>query len=147
MAAGRTLIAPLAEGEPLTRTRLAPRRAGPVAALVPRGFRALSVASSLPRGSVRRGDRVDLLATFAGGRPHTETVATGLQVLTVLSPDPQSAQAGLGDTAPVADSAGTGTDEALVLLVTPDQAEEVAYAKAFADLTVSVEGPSEDGAS
>ena len=140
-ATGRTLVAPLAEGEPLTRTRLASRRAGPVAALVPRGFRALSVSNSLPSGSLRPGDRVDLLATFAGGHPHTETVATGVQVLTALSSQPQAAQAGLGGAAPVAD---TGSGQALVLLVTPDQAEQVAYAKAFADLTVSVEGPGEE---
>ena len=138
-AAGRVLVSPLAEGEVLTRTRLAPPRAGPVAALVPPGFRAVSITSSLPPGSIHRGDRVDLLATFAGGHPHTETVATGLQVLTVASA-PSSAGAPLGETAA---AGSTGSEQALILLVAPDEAEGVAYAKAFADVTVSVEGPSE----
>ena len=139
-AAGRTLVAALAPGEPLTRTRLAPIRTGPVAALVPYGLRAFSVVSSMPRGSVRPGDRVDLLATFAGGHPHTETVASAVEVLNVLGSDARGASPGLGDAAASADAAAGQT---LVLLVTPDQAQELAYARAFADLSVSVEGPEE----
>jgi len=33
---------------------------------------------------VREGDHVDVLATFGGGRPYTETVAPGLEVLSVI---------------------------------------------------------------
>jgi pilus assembly protein CpaB len=139
-AAGRTLIAGLARGEPLTRTRLAPIRAGPVAALVPEGFRAFSVASSMPRGSVRPGDRVDLLATFAGGRPHTETAASGVEVLSVLASSTAGGGAALGEAEPIAEP---GAGQTLILLVTPDQAEQLAYARAFADLSISVEGPGE----
>jgi hypothetical protein len=71
---------------------------------------------------------VDVLATFGGQHPYTETAATGLEVLSVLD-----AGGGL---------AGSGTDQGptLVLLVTPDAAERLAYAKAFADLTVTVAG-------
>jgi Flp pilus assembly protein CpaB len=141
-AAGRTLVAAMAAGEPLTRTRLAPIRAGPVAALIPEGFRAFAVASSMPRGSVRPGDRVDLLATFAGGQPHTETVASGVEVLTVLGADGGAGGTALGDPPSVAE---TGPAQTLVLLVTPDQAEQLAYARAFADLSISVEGPGEEG--
>src|SRR4051812_3201569 len=86
-AAGRVLLAGLAEGEALTGTRLAPARAGPIAALVPEGFRAVSVPVELPAGSVHPGDRVDLLATFTSGRHHVETVASGLEVLVVLGGD------------------------------------------------------------
>ena len=95
----------------------------------------------MPRGSVRPRDRVDLLATFAGGRPHTETVATGVEVLTVLGSGTPEAAPGLGDAAP---STATATGQTLVLLVTPDQAEQLAYARAFADLSISVEGPHEE---
>jgi Flp pilus assembly protein CpaB len=124
---GRTLVSDLAEGETVTRTRVG-TAGGPVAAQVPSGLRAFAVPSGMPQGSVRPGDRVDVLATFGGQHPYTETAATGLEVLSVLD-----AGGGL---------AGSGTDQGptLVLLVTPDAAERLAYAKAFADLTVTVAG-------
>src|SRR5207247_1542751 len=52
-AVGRVLLAGMATGEPLTQTRLAPRRAGPVASLVPEGYRAFAVTPSLPAAAVR----------------------------------------------------------------------------------------------
>ncbi len=129
---GRTLVSDLAEGEVLTRTRLGTEGAGPVAALVPPGLRAFAVPASLPPGAVRPGDLVDVLATFGGGRPHTETVATGLEVLMVLGAEAN------GEITAVAGTDGAGPS--LVLLVSPDQAERLAYALAFADLSVSIEG-------
>jgi Flp pilus assembly protein CpaB len=75
---------------------------------------------------VRPGDRVDVLATYGGERPHTETVASGLEVLRVMSPATSGAVGG-GAEVP-----------SLVLLVSPLDAERLAYAKAFADLTVSI---------
>ena len=146
-AVGRTLIAGLAAGEVVTRTRLAPVRAGPVAALVPAGLRAFSVGTSLPPGTVRPGDRVDVLATFAGGQPHTETVASGLEVLLELpagAAQTGAGPAGIGGSGEP-DVSGIGSDgQTLVLLVRPDQAEQLAYARAFADLSISVEGPLDD---
>jgi Flp pilus assembly protein CpaB len=127
-AEGRTLLTDLAEGEPVTATRLSDEASGPVAALVPPGLRAVTVGSAFPRGAVRPGDRVDVLATFGGGRPHTETVATGLEVLTVLAPETSA-------------GAGSPTVPSLVLLVGPEDAESLAYATAFADLSVSIAGP------
>src|SRR5262245_21667589 len=50
-AAGRVTLADLAEGEAVTRTRLARVRAGPVASLIPEGLRAFAVPSSLPAGT------------------------------------------------------------------------------------------------
>jgi pilus assembly protein CpaB len=134
-ASGRVLLAPLAEGEPVTQTRLGPARAGPVAALVPEGLRAVVVATSLPAGTVRAGDLVDVLATFAQGRPYTETVASEVEVLGVV---------GFGTlTRPGADPPAHEPEEAvtLVLAVTPDLAERLAYARAFADLSVAIVGP------
>jgi Flp pilus assembly protein CpaB len=128
-AQGRVLIAPLASGEALTWTRMAAPRTGPVAALIPPGLRAFVVATDVPPQAVRSGDRVDVLATFGGGRPHTETVSTGLEVLSVL---------GSGQTDALS---GAPSDEPrLVLLVSPDVAERLAYAAAFGDLSVTIAG-------
>jgi len=126
-AAGRVLVSALAEGEAVTTTRLAAPRAGPVAALVPPGLRAFVVAAAVPPGAVRPGDRVDLLATFGGARAHTETVATGLETLQVLGGDETDALSG----------APAGVTS-LVLLVSPDQAERLAYAASFGDLSVTI---------
>jgi pilus assembly protein CpaB len=132
---GRTLLAGLATGEVVTSTRLAGPRAGPVAALVPAGLRAVALAVSLPPGAVRPGDRVDVLATYAGGQPHTETVAQGVEVLLVTGSSP----GGSLDTL----ESGLMGGPALMLLVTPYGAERLAYARAFADLSVSIAGPDE----
>jgi Flp pilus assembly protein CpaB len=120
-AVGLRLLAPIAEGEPLTRSRLGPP-GGPVAALVPPGMRAVSVTTSLPAGTVAVDDRVDVLATFATGAPHTETVVADAPVLSVLR----------------ADDAYEGAGLVLLLLVSPEDAERLAYARAFADLSVAI---------
>jgi pilus assembly protein CpaB len=144
-AIGRTVLTDLAAGEPVTRTRLSPGRAGPIAALVPPGLRAFVLATALPTGAVRPGDRVDVMATFAGGQPHTETVASGVEILAVAGSD-ASAEGGSLQEQAVGESgsAAPEAERSLVLLVDPDQAEQLAYARAFADLSVSVEGPGEE---
>lgn len=124
-AAGLTLVADLAEGEPLTRTRTG-TAGGPVASLVPSGLRAFVVPSGVPAGVVRAGDRVDVLATFGGPHPYTDTVGQGLEVLSVIEETPGTFEAG--------GSAGPS----LVLLVSPETAERLAHATAFAQLSVTV---------
>jgi pilus assembly protein CpaB len=126
---GRVALGPIAAGEAVTWTRVAPARAGPVAALVPTGYRAFAVASTLPRGALRAGDRIAVLGTFAGGHPHTETVVESTQILAVL---------GRGGGGGGSEGFGGGS-ETLLLLVTADDAERLAYARAFADLVVTVE--------
>jgi pilus assembly protein CpaB len=126
---GQTLVSDIAEGEALTRTRIG-SAGGPVASQVPTGFRAFLVPSGMPTGSVRPGDRVDVLATFGGQRPYTDTVGTGLEILSVIEAEGSGLLASGGESGPT-----------LVLLVTPDAAERLAYAKAFADLTVTIAGP------
>jgi Flp pilus assembly protein CpaB len=123
--AGRTLVSDVAEGEAITQTRVGVA-GGPVASLVPQGLRAFPVAVGGAAGAVRPGDLVDVLATFGGPRPYTDTVASGLEVLTVLEPDEGTFAAG-GSAGPT-----------LVLLVGPEIAEELAYASAFADLAVAI---------
>jgi Flp pilus assembly protein CpaB len=127
-AVGRTLLAGLAEGEPLTRTRMG-TVGGPVASLVPGGLRAFVVPSGMPADVVRAGDRVDVLATFGGQRPYTDTVGSNLEVLAVIEQP-----AGVID-------AGGADGPALVLLVSPETAERLAHAAAFGRLSVAIAPP------
>jgi Flp pilus assembly protein CpaB len=91
------------------------------------------VAATVPPDAVRPGDRVDLLATFGGARAHTETVATGLEILEVLD---------AGETDALSGAPAGATS--LVLLVSPDQAERLAYASSFGDLSVTIASAAEE---
>ena len=124
---GRTTLTALEPGEPVTRTRLAPP-GGPIAAVAPPGLVAFPISVDVPAAAVRPGDLVDVLATFGGHRPRTETVAEAVQVLLVLQPS--SIPAG-----------GIAASEAptLVLAAEPDLSERLAYASAFAQLAIAVE--------
>ncbi len=131
---GRVLTSDIDAGEILTRSRLAATTVGPVAALVPEGLRAVVVPSGAPAGTIRAGDRVEVYATYGGGRPHTELVATGLEVVRVLAGGASSGS-GVG---------GTSTGDpgvALVLLVDGDAAARLAYAHAFGQLQIAILGP------
>ena len=134
-AAGRVLLAGLSPGEVVTETRLARVRAGPVASLVPRGLRAFAVPTSLARGAVIPGDRVDVLATFGSGQPHTETVVEAVEVLLVMSSNGSHDTSGVGLDA---EAAGASAATTLILLVAPDQEERLAFARAFASLEVTI---------
>ncbi len=122
---GRTLVADLAEGEAVTQTRVG-GAGGPVASLVTSGLRAFVVASGLPAGVLRPGDRVDVIATFGGPRPYTDTVGSGLEVLSIVEGDAGTFEAG-GSSGP-----------SLVLLVGPETAEQLAHATAFGQITVAI---------
>ncbi len=117
-AVGATLTADLAGGEVVTEARLA--SAGPVAALVPDGLRAVAVEVALPPGALVPGDRVDVLATFGTGSPYTETVAPEAEVLGVV------------------DGGGAEGAAVVVLLVSPETAERLAFARAYAQLSVAI---------
>jgi Flp pilus assembly protein CpaB len=136
--AGRIALAALAPGEAVTETRLARVRAGPVASLVPPGLRALAVPTSLPTGSVVPGDRVDVLATYQGEVPRTETVATGVEVLMVLGRS--GIQPSMSDVGLDAAAAGIGAASTTLILLVPlaDQA------RAAASLDVSIAPPEDD---
>jgi Flp pilus assembly protein CpaB len=134
-AAGRVALAALAPGEVVTETRLARVREGPVASLTPEGLRAFAVPSSLPRGAVAAGDHVDVLATYTSGQPHTEVAASDVQVLTVLGPPAASGGASAG----LSGVPGAGEAQSLlVLVISPDQEEQLASATAFAALSIAV---------
>lgn len=120
---GRTLLTDLAVGEAVTETRVG-TEAGPIASQVPDGFRAFSISVAVPEGSLRSGDRVDVIGAFGGPRPWSDVVASGLEVLAILDPAP-------------GDPSGRPS---LVLLVSGTTAERLAYASAFADLSVAIVG-------
>jgi pilus assembly protein CpaB len=124
-AVGRTLASDLAEGEAVTGTRVG-GAGGPVASLVAGGLRAFVVGSGLPSGVLEPGDRVDVIATFGGPHPYSDTVGSGLQILSIVEQDAGTFQAG-GATGP-----------SLVLLVSPETAEQLARATAFGQLTVTI---------
>jgi pilus assembly protein CpaB len=121
-AVGRALAADVVAGEPVTEVRLAPP-GGPVASLVPPGLRGMAVTAPVPRGTLSPGDRVDVLATYGAGQPYTETVATAVEVLQVH---------------PGTDPDEFGAVSTVILLVDPETVERLAYARAFAELALSV---------
>ena len=116
-AAGRAAVAPLVAGQLVLRGHLAPEGLSGVAALLPRGTRGVAVPIGGASGLVRRGDLVDVLATFdpsvTGGGEPTLAVATASPVVDV------------------------GTDTATVA-VTPEEARHVAFAVTHGTVTLAV---------
>ena len=131
-ATGRIVISDIAAGEIITQLRLSGTDAGPTAALVPPGMRAVQVPVAGATG-VKPGDLVDVIATFGGGGAHTEVAGEGLEVLAV----DRGGGGGSFGAATAPTSGGVG----LVLLVTPTDAETLAFASAFATLSIAVRGP------
>lgn len=132
-AVGRVLESDVEGGEIITRSRLAGSAVGPIAALVPEGLRAVIVGGGVPSGSLRAGDRVEVFATYGGGRPHTELVATDLEVVRILPGS--AAEPGIGG------ASTRDAGEALVLLVDDEAAARLAYAKTFGQLQIAILGP------
>ena len=121
--AGRVAVVPLAAGEVLLATKLAPDGVRGVAALVPPGHRALAVPVQPGALTLRAGHRVDVLATFDVADPAAEpagpptfAVATAALVVDV-------------------------TDDAVTVAVTPDEAPRVAFALARGTVTLALTGP------
>jgi pilus assembly protein CpaB len=131
-AMGRIVTADIAAGEIITQLRLAGTDSGPTAALVPPGMRAVQVPVAGAVG-VKPGDLVDVIATFGGGGAHTEVAGEALEVLAV----DRGGGAGSFGAATTPTSGGVG----LMLLVTPTDAETLAFASAFATLSIAVRGP------
>jgi Flp pilus assembly protein CpaB len=90
----------------------------------------------VPAATIGPGDVVDVLATYGagGGRPFTDTIVSGVEVLTVLD-------AG-DDTSAIAGAPG-GEGAAIVVLADPDTVEALARAVALGVVTVSIAGPDE----
>ena len=115
---GHTTLVPLARGEVVLESKLAPFGLKGVAALVPPGRRALAVPAGRGGLAVRPGQRVDVLATFdaaEGGEP-TLPVATAALVVDVA-------------------------DEAVTVAVRPDEAPRLAFAVARGTVTLALTSP------
>jgi Flp pilus assembly protein CpaB len=138
---GRVALVDLAVGEAVTETRLARVRAGPVASLIPEGYRAFAVPTSLPPGAVVAGDHVDVLATYGAGQLQADTVVDGAEVVLVLGPTSVSGSRGSGGIGLPAGAVAATGQATLVLLVTPEQEQRLAFARAFAVLDVTVQPP------
>jgi pilus assembly protein CpaB len=119
-AVGQVAVADLVAGEVVTEARVT-SAGGPLAAVVPAGLRAVGVTVAAPPGPLVAGDRVDVLATYAGGQPHAETVVAGAEVVAVRD--------GGGD---------LGETSTVMLLVAPEGAERLAFARSFAELSLAV---------
>jgi pilus assembly protein CpaB len=132
-AAGRVLTANIAAGEVLTSSRLSVPEAGPIAALVPEGLRAMVITAPLPASALRPGDHIDVYATYGGGRPHTELAASALEVLRII--------AGSSGGGGIAGTTSSTDGITLFLLVDEAAAERLAYARSFAQLSVAILGP------
>jgi Flp pilus assembly protein CpaB len=113
---GRTVVVPLFRGSAVLAAHLAPDGLEGVAALLPAGARAVAVPTGPASVPLRRGDRVDVLATFdpppAGEEP-TFAVA---------------------EAAPVVDVG----PEAVTVAVAPEEAKRVAYAVAAGVVTLAL---------
>jgi Flp pilus assembly protein CpaB len=115
-AVGRTVVVPLFRGAPVLAANLAPDGLSGLAALLPPGTRAVAVPVGTASVPVRRGDRVDVLATF----------------------DP--APAGEDPTFPVAQAAlvvDVGT-ESVAVAVDAEEARRVAFAVARGVVALSL---------
>lgn len=85
-AVGRTVVVPLFPGGAVVDAQLAPEGLGGLAALLPPGTRAVAVPGGAESVAVRRGDRVDVLATFdppPAGQDPTFPVAEAALVVDV----------------------------------------------------------------
>jgi Flp pilus assembly protein CpaB len=83
---GRTVVVPLFRDAAVVEGNLAPEGLGGLAALLPPGTRAVAVPGGPESVTVRRGDRVDVLATFdppPAGQSPTFAVAEAALVLDV----------------------------------------------------------------
>lgn len=119
-AAGRVAVVPLVPGEVVLASKLAPDGLTGVAALVPPGLRALAVDVGEGGLPLRRGNRVDVLATFdvagADEGPPTFAVATAALVV-------------------------DARDGAVTVAVGADEAPRVAFALTSGSVTLALTGP------
>ncbi len=117
--AGHTTLVPLASGEVVLEAKLAPWGVEGVAALLPPGRRALAVPVTNGGLALRRGNQVDVLATFETAEGDTEptfAVASSAQVLEV-------------------------GEESVTVAVTPEEAARVALALSRGTVTLAATAP------
>lgn len=135
-AVGRGLLSGVAENEPITESRLAPREAGAgLPPSIPEGMRAISVKVDeviAVAGFTVPGTHVDVLATVTEGQEaKTRTVVSNLQVLTSGTRYDQAASK---DGKPIPSTVVT-------LLATPADAEKIALAATAGKIILALRNP------
>jgi len=134
--AGRGLLAPVLENEPITMAKLAPKESGAgLAPTIPVGMRAVSIRVNEVigvAGFVVPGARVDVVATVpAGESTITRTVVSNLQVLASGTRiDQEEAKDGKAIPATV-----------VTLLTTPEDAEKVTLASNEGQILLVLRNP------
>jgi Flp pilus assembly protein CpaB len=118
LAVGRTVVVPLFRGGAVVAANLAPDGLQGLAALLPADTRAVAVPTGTASVPLRRGDRVDVLATFdppPAGQEPTFPVAEAALVVDV-GPEAASVAVGPEEAKRVAFAVASGT---VTLTVTP----------------------------
>lgn len=135
-AVGRGLLSPVAENEPMTESKLAPRGAGAgLTPTIPAGMRAISVKVDevvAVAGFTVPGTRVDVLATVPDQQDtRTKTIVSNLEVLTSGTRyDQEEAK----DGKPIPSTVVT-------LLALPEDAEKIALAATAGRLLLVLRNP------
>jgi pilus assembly protein CpaB len=135
----RGVIAPIAENEPVTETKIASREAGAgLPPVIPEGMRAISVRVNEVvgvAGFVVPGTRVDVLVTVrsegTGNEPMTRTVVSHVEVLTAGTKYDQEKSK---DGEPIPTSVVT-------LAVLPEDGERIALASNEGKITLALRNP------
>lgn len=123
-AVGRTVVVPLFRGAPVVAGNLAPNGLAGIAALLPTGARAVAVPTGAESVPLRRGDRVDVLATFDPPPAGEEPTFPVAEAALVVDVGPESASVAVG----------------------PDEAKRVAYALAAGRVTLAITAEVKPGA-
>jgi Flp pilus assembly protein CpaB len=131
---GKQLSEPVHSQQMLLRAQLStrpPLAAGQLAMTIP-----VTPASAVG-GQVQRGDHVQVLATVNKGKPdaHTSVVLPDVQVYDVDHEHP------LAVTGETASNTASGAVSSVTLVVTPDQAQQLALARWSSDLDVALLPP------
>jgi Flp pilus assembly protein CpaB len=118
---GRTVVVPLFQGAPVVAANVAPEGLEGLAALLPPGTRAVAVPAGAESVVVRRGDRVDVLATFDPPPSEEPTFPVAEAALVVdVGPEAVAVAVPAEDTARVAYAVAAGVVTlALTAEVTP----------------------------
>lgn len=105
---GRVAVVPLLRGQVVVASQLAPDGLSPVAALVPAGRLAVALPTGGLAPPLRRGDLVDVLATFDDGVDPPTFVVTERAPVVAVRPDTVTVAVDAGDVERVAFAATTG---------------------------------------
>lgn len=113
---GRTVVVPLFRGAPVLASNLAPDGLQGLAALLPPDTRAVAVPTGTASIPLRRGDRVDVLATFDPPAPGEDPTFPVAEDALVVDVGPEAASLAVG----------------------PDEATRVAYAVASGTVALAL---------